>query len=184
MAFKTIINLLLCLDGMNNAFDWSSEEYRCHEKQLIDPSFAYGITYYNVHGALSRQGKTSTDCHRIAHQTASKKVSRLINEGGYKLDNTKMREAVRFIHKMGSVPDDEVRKMMNDLENMDIRRDDELRSDRSRELFKILMKYIETPVSHRSTFSTTEFEKSYADEFNAELKRGSYSSLIDEMSRA
>lgn len=57
MAFKTIINLLLCLDGMNNAFDWSSEDYRNHEGQLIDPSFAYGITYYNVHGALSRQGK-------------------------------------------------------------------------------------------------------------------------------
>lgn len=48
MAFKTVINLLLCLDGMNNAFDWSSEEYRNHDKQNIDPSFAYGITYYSA----------------------------------------------------------------------------------------------------------------------------------------
>lgn len=100
---------------LNNALPWSDRLHKNYNGQPMDPSSAYGITYYNVHGALSRQGKTQVDCHRIAHQTASKKISRRINEGGYKLDNAKMREAVRFIHKMGSVPDDEVRKMMYDL---------------------------------------------------------------------
>lgn len=69
--------------------------------------------------------KIQVDCHRIANQTASKKISRLINEGGYKLDNAKMREAVRFIHKMGSVPDDEGRKMMSDLSDEGLRKVDE-----------------------------------------------------------
>lgn len=93
MAFKNVINFLQCLDDMNKAFPWAEGEYKGFDGQTIDPSFAYGITYYIVHGALSRQGKTQVDCHRIAHQMASKKVSRLINEGGYKLDNIKMREA-------------------------------------------------------------------------------------------
>lgn len=109
-------------------------------------------------------------------------MSRLINEGGYKLDSNKMREAVRFIHKMGSVPDDEVRKMMADLSNEDLRREDESRTDRGREMFKILMKYVRTPVDQRAMFSTTEFEKGLADEFNSELKKGRYASLINEMS--
>lgn len=108
MTFKNVINLLLCLDGMNNAFPWADAEYKNFDGRTIDPSYAYGITYYNVHGALSRQGNIQVDCDRIAHQPASNKISRLINEDGYKLSSTKTREAVRFIHKMGSDPDDEV----------------------------------------------------------------------------
>lgn len=157
---------------MNNAFDWTSPEYRYHDKQAIDPSYAYGITYYNVHGALSRQGKTMVDCHRIAHQTASKKKSRLVNEGGYKLDGTKMREAVRFIHKMGSVPDEEVRRMMADLSDEGLRKEDEQRSNRSRLLFDILKKYTDTSPEHRATFTAAEFPVDLVKEFESELKKG------------
>lgn len=85
---------------------------------------------------MSRQGKNQFECHRIAHQTASKKVSRLIYEGGYSLNSEKMREAVRFIHKMGSVPDDEVKKLMEDLNNDDYRRSDEEKQKKSREIFR------------------------------------------------
>lgn len=59
MTFKTVINLLLCLDGINNAFPWYEGLHKNYDGQPIDPSFAYGITYYNVHGALSRQGKNT-----------------------------------------------------------------------------------------------------------------------------
>lgn len=81
IAFKNVSNLLLCLDGINNAFPWADEQYRCKEGQTTDPSYAYGITYYNRHCALARQGNNQTNSHKIAHQTASKKISRLINEG-------------------------------------------------------------------------------------------------------
>lgn len=57
MTFKDIINLLLCLDGKNNAIPWSKGLHKNYDRQPIDPSFAYRITYYNVHGAPSRAGE-------------------------------------------------------------------------------------------------------------------------------
>lgn len=121
------------------------------------------------------------DCHRIAHQTASKKISRMVNEGGYKLDNNKMREAVRFIHKMGSVPDDEVRKMMNDLTDESIRKEDEMRSARSRQLFEVLRRYASTAPQDRPAFSPTDLAINVVTEFRAELKKGKYDCLIREL---
>lgn len=108
------------------------------------------ITTCMVH---CQAGKTTVDCHRIAHQTASKKISRLINEGGYKLCSHKMRESVRFIHKMGSVPDDEVRQMMQDLGDDALRSQDEEKHKRSREIFQVLVRYSKTPASGRANFN-------------------------------
>lgn len=58
------------------------------------------------------------------------------------MDHAKMREAVRFIHKMGSVPDDEVRKMISDLSDEGLRQEDERKQQRSRLLFDVLRRLV------------------------------------------
>lgn len=82
-----------------------------------------------------------------------------------------MREAVRFIHKMGSVPDDEVRKMMSDLSDKGLRKENERKQQRSRLLFAVLRRYSNTPVAARGTFTAVDMSQDIMDEFRSELKK-------------
>lgn len=59
-----------------------------------------------------------------AHRTASKKVSRLINEGKYELNETNARKGMNLISKTGSISDDVARKLDTSMTDADTKAED------------------------------------------------------------
>lgn len=111
LIFKTPVNLLLCLEGVQCGFDWESEQWSPKNKTiLIDPSHAYGVTFCGIYRAIRDKGAEKAE--ETAHRSASKKVGRLVQAGDV-IDVTKAIQAASVVNRVIGVAKD-VGKNMRD----------------------------------------------------------------------